>query len=192
MSTREAILDSARSLIQRRGTNGMSYDDISRQVGIRKASIHYHFPTKNDLLAELVEGYTDVFLESVAEHTRDAENGAAQLAGFFEVFAATLEGSNGCAVCLCGMMASEVGSLNDDSVDGVREFFRKSIETLAGILDVGVEDGSLRLAEGLSHQDAADLIFSSLEGGLLSARLEGGVPRFRRLTSSFLAMLKAP
>ncbi|WP_257998927.1 TetR/AcrR family transcriptional regulator [Fischerella thermalis] len=44
--TRTQILDTAQDLIQRVGVNAMSYQDISEAVGIRKASIHYHFPSK--------------------------------------------------------------------------------------------------------------------------------------------------
>jgi hypothetical protein len=41
--TRTAIMDAAQDLIQRMGANAMSYQHISDAVGIRKASIHYHF-----------------------------------------------------------------------------------------------------------------------------------------------------
>src|SRR5689334_9607965 len=42
--TKTAIMDAAQELIQRGGANAMSYQDISEAVGIRKASIHHHFP----------------------------------------------------------------------------------------------------------------------------------------------------
>jgi len=47
--TAERILDIAQDLIQRRGFNAFSYHDIAAPMGIRKASIHYHFPSKADL-----------------------------------------------------------------------------------------------------------------------------------------------
>lgn len=46
VDTKTQILDVAQDLIQRLGVNGMSYQDISEVVGIRKASIHTHFPKK--------------------------------------------------------------------------------------------------------------------------------------------------
>ena len=56
--TKTAILDAAQELIQRRGVNAMSYQHISEAIGIRKASIHHHFPTKDALLDALIQRYT--------------------------------------------------------------------------------------------------------------------------------------
>jgi len=42
-------VDLAEALIQSRGYSAFSYQDISDRLGIRKASIHYHFPSKTDL-----------------------------------------------------------------------------------------------------------------------------------------------
>ena len=41
--TAEQILDRAEMLIQTRGYTGFGYQDIADSLGIRKASIHYHF-----------------------------------------------------------------------------------------------------------------------------------------------------
>ncbi len=43
------IVKVAETLIQTKGYNAFSYRDIAAQVGIKTASIHYHFPTKADL-----------------------------------------------------------------------------------------------------------------------------------------------
>lgn len=50
-STSDKILEIAQSLIARGGYNGFSYADISAVIGIRKASIYHHFPTKAELVA---------------------------------------------------------------------------------------------------------------------------------------------
>ncbi|MGB3614724.1 MAG: TetR/AcrR family transcriptional regulator, partial [Elainellaceae cyanobacterium] len=57
VNTKTQILDVAQDLVQRLGVNGMSYKDISEIVGIRKASVHTHFPKKDDLLLTLLERY---------------------------------------------------------------------------------------------------------------------------------------
>src|SRR3712207_7018673 len=49
---RDRLLDVAQELVQRVGANAMSYQDLSKALGITKASIHYHFPTKADLRSE--------------------------------------------------------------------------------------------------------------------------------------------
>ena len=51
--TAQQILDVAQDLVRCRGYSAFSYADISKQVGIRKASIHYHFSSKEELGKEL-------------------------------------------------------------------------------------------------------------------------------------------
>jgi TetR/AcrR family transcriptional repressor of nem operon len=45
-TTKIEILDAAQNIIQLRGYNGFSFANISQTVGISKASIHHHFPSK--------------------------------------------------------------------------------------------------------------------------------------------------
>ncbi|MDH8172912.1 DUF417 family protein [Klebsiella pneumoniae] len=48
MSTYDKILRLTDTLIQQRGFLGFSYADLEKEIGIRKASIHHHFPGKTD------------------------------------------------------------------------------------------------------------------------------------------------
>jgi TetR/AcrR family transcriptional repressor of nem operon len=52
-----AILDVAEQLAQTKGYNGFSYADIALQLGVTKASLHYHFPSKAELGCTLIERY---------------------------------------------------------------------------------------------------------------------------------------
>ncbi|MEO1520065.1 MAG: TetR/AcrR family transcriptional regulator [Cyanobacteria bacterium J06633_2] len=58
-NTAQKILDVAQDIVRRHGYSAFSYADISQQVGIRKASIHYHFPSKDELVKRLVMRYRD-------------------------------------------------------------------------------------------------------------------------------------
>src|SRR5689334_4800333 len=51
------ILDVAQELIMVQGYNGFSFADISVRIGITKASIHYHFPSKSELVKQVVARY---------------------------------------------------------------------------------------------------------------------------------------
>ena len=59
----QKILDVAESFTQTRGFNAFSYKDIQAEVGVKTSSIHYYFPTKQDLAAAMTERYTDRFLQ---------------------------------------------------------------------------------------------------------------------------------
>lgn len=49
--TRERILQLALELFSRHGYEGTSIRDIAEQMGITKAAVYYHFPSKESLLA---------------------------------------------------------------------------------------------------------------------------------------------
>ena len=55
--TAEKIVDLAESYMQSRGFNGFSFRDIQNELGIKTASIHYHFKTKQDLAQTVFERY---------------------------------------------------------------------------------------------------------------------------------------
>ena len=66
-NTATAILDIAERLVQRRGFSGFSYADIAAELGITKASLHYHFPSKAELGESLITRYADRFGEALME-----------------------------------------------------------------------------------------------------------------------------
>ena len=53
--TAEKILDVAERLIQTRGCSAFSYQDIADALKIKKASIHYHFESKTDLVIAVID-----------------------------------------------------------------------------------------------------------------------------------------
>ena len=59
--TKSALLAEAEVLIRTQGYAAFSYADLSERVGIRKASIHHHFPTKELLGAALIDAYLERF-----------------------------------------------------------------------------------------------------------------------------------
>ena len=81
-STADDILACARSLIIMGGYNGFSYADIEAVVGIRKASIHHHFPSKVDLVRALVFRYREDARAGFAELERAASDARDQLANY--------------------------------------------------------------------------------------------------------------
>ena len=65
-STAEKIMDIAESQVRAGGYNSFSFREISQEIGIKSASIHYHFPTKTDLGVAIASRYTTRFAEQLA------------------------------------------------------------------------------------------------------------------------------
>src|ERR1700692_3337239 len=94
-----AILDAAERLAQTRGYNGFSYADIAAQLGVTKASLHYHFPSKAELGRALIERYRGLFgaaLAEIDEHTREPQEKLKKYVGLYN---SVLSNDR---MCLCG------------------------------------------------------------------------------------------
>ena len=52
---RETILDAAQALVQDRGLNAVSFQDLADAVGLKKPSLFHHFRSKDALAAALME-----------------------------------------------------------------------------------------------------------------------------------------
>jgi TetR/AcrR family transcriptional repressor of nem operon len=167
--TRTALLDAAQELAQTRGFNAFSFRDLSERVGIRTASIHYHFHTKGDLARELMRRYRDRFLALLAAIEDRFTDARRRLAAFADLFRATLR--NGDRMCLCGMLAVEYATLPAAVQEEVRAFFDASERWLSKVLEEG------RKARVLKFDGEADatarVLFSALEGAMMTARAFG-------------------
>ncbi|GGN51968.1 AcrR family transcriptional regulator [Actinoplanes campanulatus] len=66
-TARDEILDAAAELFAERGYAATSTRMIAEMVGVRQASLYYHFKTKEQILAELLESTVRPSLEYAAE-----------------------------------------------------------------------------------------------------------------------------
>jgi len=67
-STRQRILEAAAALFARRGFHGTSTREIAADVGVRQPSLFHHFPTKQAMLAELLDLDLQPALERIRRH----------------------------------------------------------------------------------------------------------------------------
>jgi AcrR family transcriptional regulator len=77
--TRERILDAALDLFGSRGVDAVSLDDIAAGVGVRKQTVLYWFPSKDDLLAAVVENTAEELATAVEAALRHAGPGFARV-----------------------------------------------------------------------------------------------------------------
>jgi TetR/AcrR family transcriptional repressor of nem operon len=183
-ATRSRILDVAERLVQTRGFNGFSYADIAAEVGITKASLHYHFATKADLGCMLVLRYTEGFnaaLAGIATGSRDAQQ---RLRDYVSLYTRVLADQR---MCLCGMVAAEYGTLPPPMQDAIRAFFEVNESWLAAQIEHGMRAG--RLSPRLSPRESARMLVGALEGEMLVARAYGDPARFETAARLLLVQL---
>src|SRR5471032_1728561 len=101
-STAVQILNVAERLAQTRGFNGFSYADIAEELGVTKASLHYHFASKAELGRALIERYSAAFTTALTGIEATRAGARVRLEQYVQVYADVLRQDR---MCLCGMLA---------------------------------------------------------------------------------------
>jgi len=188
-STKARILDTAQERCQRVGFNAFSYADIAAVLGITKASVHYHFPTKSDLGCALIQRYRDNFVNAL--QSIDSQHGRSprlRLSKFIDAMAALLVGES--RLCLCGVLASDFETLDEGMRAELRGFFVAVERWLTDVIRNGTETATFT-----SHGAptiVAQGIVATLQGMLVTARTFEDPARFQQVGEWLLATLTQP
>lgn len=178
-NAKEAILAAARRKAQAHGYGGLNFRDLGAEVGIKAASIHYHFPGKADLGAAVARRYwedTAAALEAMLEETGDAMCCLRRYPG---VFRKALE--NGNRMCLCSFMAAEHDDLPDAVKAEVRRFADVNVAWLARLL------AAAGVARGAAAAARARAIFAAVAGAQLMARSRADLTLYDELIENYRA-----
>jgi TetR/AcrR family transcriptional repressor of nem operon len=178
--TRESIMSVARSMVQAHGYNALSFRELAKAVGVKSASVHYHFPTKADLAAALAQRYTEdasAFLEELL----DSDQGlAASFAAYTAIFRAALESDN--RMCLWGIMAAEHDDLPETVRIEVDKFSLLNVRWLTRLLAREIKKPNL-----VAIKQKALAIFAAIEGAQLLARGRGDIKVYDQIIATYRA-----
>ena len=170
LTTSDEILASARTLIMSGGYNGFSYADIAGVVGIRKASIHHHFPSKVDLVRTLVKRYREDAEVGVAALEQGVQDPLELLKAYAGHWARCIEDASR-PFCVCALLASELPALPPEVAAEVKAFFRFLSTWLTSVMERGSREGALNLSS--EPRVEAEAFMASVHGAMLSARAYG-------------------
>lgn len=162
-NTAQQILDVAQSMLRSRGYSAFSYADISEQVGIRKASIHYHFPSKDDLVMAVVRRYRENTIQACDRIARSNVSFHQQL---FEVAALYRGGLVDGQICLGSMLTADFAVLSAT----VREELLLYFQDMEGWLSALLQRG-LALPPSSADVEAKELI-AMFQGTQLIVRMQ--------------------
>jgi TetR/AcrR family transcriptional regulator, transcriptional repressor for nem operon len=171
--TAERALDIAERLVQVRGFSNFSYADIATELGITKASLHYHYPGKAELGEALITRYTDRFNQALEDIDRNLPDARAKLEAYADLYAGVLRNER---MCMCGILAAEYQTLPSMMQSEVIRFFDENQTWLAKVLKEGKAQGVLTYTG--RGEDVAQGILGTLEGAMLVARTYGDLARF--------------
>lgn len=181
--TKQSILDSAEDLILTRGYNGFSYKDIAEVVGIRKASIHHHFATKEVLGTAFVDRYFHRF-----ENWRQLvanQSVTQKLSSFLEMFKSI--SNNAEKVCPMGILTAEYPTLPPLVQDNLRRLYVEIDQWLVTVLTQGQTEGSLKPAPEATI--LAKVILNAMSSSLKMARVFQDVDQLEQVFKALTSMI---
>jgi TetR/AcrR family transcriptional repressor of nem operon len=176
-NSREAILAAARRTAQAHGYSGLNFRDLADEVGIKAASIHYHFPSKADLGAAVARRYwedTAANLESMLAGTSDPVRCLHQ---YPDIFRRSLESDN--RMCLCSFMAAEHDDLPEAVKKEVKTFVDVNVAWLSKVLSAAA------LVSSEESERRARAIFAAIAGAQLIARSRSDISLYDALIDSY-------
>lgn len=187
-TTSEKILDTAQALIVAGGYNGFSYADISTAVGIRKASIHHHFPTKAQLVSVLLQRYAKQMEDGLNAVSANLPNPADRLQAYVDHWRSCISEASE-PFCVCAMLASEMELLPEDVAAHVRRHFENLSRWLTSVLTAGIEQELFRPSG--TPEEEAQILMACVHGAMLSARALGKPEIFAAIIDPQLQRLSA-
>jgi TetR/AcrR family transcriptional regulator, transcriptional repressor for nem operon len=179
-TTRQQLLRNATEIVRRGGSAALNFRDLGRSVGVKSASVHYHFPTKSHLLSEIATEYRTAFIAALDDGVRHSKSLRQDLLVLVDLFMGA-QGAN--LSCLCGMLATEADLLEPDVKAAVNQFFA----ALQVWIVRQARQRAVAKPGGLPPATFARLLVSLLEGSLLLSRLDahkGSLAAAREWTQS--------
>ena len=160
--TRTQIIDLAEHMVRTGGYNGFSFREIAAEIGIKSASVHYHFPTKESLATAVAIRYKQQFLEALGDPMPEGSNPQQQIVHYGNAFRASFAESH--SACLCGMLSNEIALLPIAVKAIMIEFVEANIAWLEQALGGGAD-----------ATKQAKVVYAALEGAMsTSALLQDG------------------
>ncbi|MDO7896608.1 TetR/AcrR family transcriptional regulator [Pseudomonas citrulli] len=176
-NAREAILAAAKSAAQLHGYSGINFRSIADEVGIKNASIYYHFPSKAGLGAAVAQRYWQDVSRALDAIRADNADPQRCLQRYPSIFRTSLQ--NGNRLCLSSFMAAEYQDLPEEVMREVKAFADVNVAWLAQVLaDAGVGGSQACERRALA-------IYTAVAGAQLIARTRMDIGLFDDLIASY-------
>lgn len=183
---KQQILDVAADLLQSRGFGSFSYQDLSERIGITKASLHHHFPSKDALGEALTARYLDRYREALQAIDRTHDDPWDRFDAWTARLAAIAR--SGDKICPPGRLQSDLIVLPEPMRRGASQIYQMALKWLAGVLAEGRERGAMRFTG--TPRDQATLVLAAMQGAIQTARAEG-MAKFKTVVRQLRAAMQS-
>ncbi len=164
--TRARILALTERHLMQRGYHGFSFRDLAAELSVRASAVHYHFPTKPDLVVAAIQRYGRRFsawVDAVA-HLSPAE----QLLAYVALGQLVVADGRTCAL---GMLQSESATLPEEVRNAMDTVYECFLEFYTSRLSAARSDGQACFSG--PPQSAAEALGCTLLGAQHLGRSRG-------------------
>jgi len=181
--SRTKILQSATRLFGRRGFQGTTIEDVTRESGISRGALYWHFKSKSELLGAVVERlqkeYLDVFIENVmSAGSRPMD----RIQAIFKFNARFAVEQTDLVHCIRNL-SLELSPSEDDNVKAFFDIIAQQRNFIVRLIKEAQDEGSLRT--DLKPEIMAAIILAIHDGILLQWIAFNQVFEGRELVWSF-------
>jgi TetR/AcrR family transcriptional repressor of nem operon len=184
----EKILTTANSLMVERGYSAFSYADIAELVGIRKASIHHHFPTKAGLAVAVLRAHRQRVIEATASIDAGIENPLARIQAYVQYWEGCIRDQT-MPFCVAALLGAEMPSLPQEVQAEVRLHFQSLWDWLERTVKAGVRMRVIRIDSSAATE--AQSLMALVHGAMLSARALGDCEIFKQVSQAAIERISA-
>lgn len=178
---RDRILEKAEQMVQDRGIDAVSFQDLADAVGLSKASVFHHFKNREALAQALIEqcrtAYGAVYDEIVGRDISAPD----KLRAIAEMFEQTTEKGR---ICLLGALGSSVATLPSSAQQNLRLSVATTVDRFTRVFEQGRREGSLEF-EGTPEQGATGFL-ALLQGLQMLTRARGDQAVFAGAAESYI------
>lgn len=187
MDTQTRLLDLAELAMRRHGYGGFSYADIARDAGIRKASIHHHFPAKADLGLAVLDRYADQLAGQLAMINSSTRTGAEALRKYMQECRMAM--GEGDMVSLLAALLADAAQLPDAVRHTLQRLYQLVAEWLGQVMQRGRQDRSISVSGDPAQEGLAAL--AHITGAQIAARATGNPAHFDEVMATLTTRLRS-
>jgi AcrR family transcriptional regulator len=166
---KEQIIKTTRNKLHTKSYNSISYKEISDELGIKKASLYHHFPSKEKLGLTVLQNYRkhiNDLMKKTDEYTDDPWK---KLKGYLRYFSKLREEDD--KICLGGVLTTEYNTLPESIQKELKGLFEDHFNWLVEILNDGREKKIFYFDD--DPYNIAIMVEAKIQGGLILSRLLG-------------------
>lgn len=166
-ATRQRLVDAARNLFWEQGYTATGIAQILKTARARPGSLYYCFPTKEDLLLEVLEWYKANLHPQVVDPVFSrVQDPIERIFGILDGYRLNLLGRKFTHGCPVGSLALELSNSHPAARKLIAENFTGWQKAIERCLD----EAAGRLPKGLDREQLALFVLTTMEGAIMLAR----------------------